>query len=63
MAANPVPEATGQSALRPPTSFPPDAIAEVSQALNVALADMLALYMKTKSFHWHVSGPHFRDYH
>jgi starvation-inducible DNA-binding protein len=63
MAANPAAEAATQSALRTPTSFSPDAIAEVSQALNVALADTLALYLKTKSFHWHVSGPHFRDYH
>jgi starvation-inducible DNA-binding protein len=33
------------------------------QALNTLLADMFALYVKTKNFHWHVSGPHFRDYH
>ena len=35
----------------------------VAQALNAALADSYALYLKTKNFHWHVSGPHFRDYH
>lgn len=35
----------------------------VADALNVVLADSFALYMKTKNFHWHVSGPHFRDYH
>ena len=35
----------------------------VGDALNVALADCYALYLKTKNFHWHVSGPHFRDYH
>jgi starvation-inducible DNA-binding protein len=63
MAANPAAEAKTQSALRTPTSFSPDAISEVSQALNVALADTLALYVKTKNFHWHVSGPHFHDYH
>ena len=63
MAAHPAVEAKTQSALRTPTPFSPDAVAEVSQALNVALADTLALYMKTKNFHWHVSGPHFRDYH
>ena len=63
MAANPAAEAKTQSALRTPTSFSPNAISEVSQALNVALADTLALYLKTKNFHWHVSGPHFRDYH
>ena len=35
----------------------------VSKALNGLLADAFALYLKTKNFHWHVSGPHFRDYH
>ncbi|SFP78547.1 Dps family protein [Sphingomonas rubra] len=35
----------------------------VADALNVALADCYAIYLKTKNFHWHVSGPHFRDYH
>jgi starvation-inducible DNA-binding protein len=63
MAANRAAEANTQSALRAPTSFSPDAISEVSQTLNVALADTLALYLKTKNFHWHVSGPHFHDYH
>jgi starvation-inducible DNA-binding protein len=38
-------------------------IATVADALNVVLADSFALYVKTKNFHWHVSGPHFRDYH
>src|SRR5271163_2734719 len=36
---------------------------DISAALNALLADMFALYLKTKNFHWHVSGPHFRDYH
>jgi starvation-inducible DNA-binding protein len=36
---------------------------DIAAALNVLLADFLALYMKTKNFHWHISGPHFRDYH
>ncbi|HEY2050583.1 MAG TPA: DNA starvation/stationary phase protection protein [Caulobacteraceae bacterium] len=36
---------------------------EIVQALNILLADLFALYVKTKNFHWHVSGPHFRDYH
>src|SRR5271163_4686355 len=40
-----------------------NAIQDLSQALNILLADMFALYLKTKNFHWHVSGPHFRDYH
>jgi starvation-inducible DNA-binding protein len=39
------------------------AVQDISAALNALLADMFALYMKTKNFHWHVSGPHFRDYH
>src|SRR5947207_1635728 len=36
---------------------------DISAALNILLADVFALYLKTKNFHWHVSGPHFRDYH
>jgi starvation-inducible DNA-binding protein len=40
-----------------------DARRDISAALNALLADFFALYMKTKNFHWHVSGPHFRDYH
>src|SRR5258708_5145844 len=46
-----------------PTGLAPDATRDVSGALNLLLADMFALYLKTKNFHWHVSGPHFRDYH
>jgi starvation-inducible DNA-binding protein len=41
----------------------PDAIELISTALTVILADVFALYIKTKNFHWHVAGPHFRDYH
>jgi len=40
-----------------------DAVVEVSGALRKLLADVFALYLKTKNFHWHMSGPHFRDYH
>ena len=40
-----------------------NAVKDISGALNALLADTFALYMKTKNFHWHVSGPHFRDYH
>ena len=40
-----------------------DAVKNISGALNALLADVFALYIKTKNFHWHVSGPHFRDYH
>lgn len=43
--------------------FTPEAVRELSGALNAVLADVFALYIKTKNFHWHMSGPHFRDYH
>jgi starvation-inducible DNA-binding protein len=46
-----------------PSGFEPNAVAKISASLTVILADMFALYIKTKNFHWHVSGPHFRDYH
>jgi starvation-inducible DNA-binding protein len=43
--------------------FDPGTVGAISSALTTVLADMFALYIKTKNFHWHVSGPHFRDYH
>ncbi|MGN6284216.1 MAG: Dps family protein [Afipia sp.] len=46
-----------------PTDLPPDGVDKISAALNTVLADAFALYLKTKNFHWHVSGRHFRDYH
>jgi len=46
-----------------PTDLSPEAVKDVSAALNTILADAYTLYLKTKNFHWHVSGPHFRDYH
>ena len=49
--------------LHTPTSLGADATRDISGALNALLADFFALYLKTKNFHWHVSGPHFRDYH
>src|SRR5438874_11490945 len=49
--------------LQTPTDLSDDAIREVSTALNALLADTFALYVKTKNFHWHISGPHFRSYH
>lgn len=49
--------------LRTPTDLGPDAAVNISGALNTLLADMFALYVKTKNFHWHMSGPSFRDYH
>jgi len=51
------------SNLDTPTDLSPDAVEEISEKLNGILADSFALYVKTKNFHWHVSGPHFRDYH
>lgn len=49
--------------LATPTDLGVNATKDIAGALNALLADTFALYMKTKSFHWHVSGPHFRDYH
>ncbi|HEY1505843.1 MAG TPA: DNA starvation/stationary phase protection protein [Stellaceae bacterium] len=49
--------------LATPTGLTPEAVKDISGALNALLADMFALYLKTKNFHWHVSGPNFRDYH
>jgi len=49
--------------LETPTDLERNAVRDISGALNILLADMFALYLKTKNFHWHVSGPHFRDYH
>jgi starvation-inducible DNA-binding protein len=51
------------AALATPSDISTDAVRDISAALNALLADMFTLYMKTKNFHWHVSGPHFRDYH
>jgi starvation-inducible DNA-binding protein len=50
-------------ALDTPTDLSSEAVGEISNKLNVVLADVFALYLKTKNFHWHMSGPHFRDYH
>lgn len=46
-----------------PTILHANAVQDIAGALNILLADAFALYLKTKNFHWHVSGPHFRDYH
>ena len=51
------------AALATPTDLKDDAVTAVAAAINPLLADVFALYLKTKNFHWHVSGPHFRDYH
>ena len=49
--------------LHTPTDLKAAATKDLSGALNMLLADYFALYLKTKNFHWHMSGPHFRDYH
>jgi starvation-inducible DNA-binding protein len=46
-----------------PTDLSKDAVAALTKSINALLADAFALYLKTKNFHWHMSGPHFRDYH
>ncbi|MEI9998651.1 MAG: DNA starvation/stationary phase protection protein [Verrucomicrobiota bacterium] len=46
-----------------PTGLSAQATKDISGAMNAILADVFALYLKTKNFHWHMSGPHFRDYH
>src|SRR3954454_24263580 len=63
----PVSEAAKSANVSPdldtPTDLPQEAVDKISAALNTLLADAFALYLKTKNFHWHVSGRHFRDYH
>jgi starvation-inducible DNA-binding protein len=49
--------------LATPTDLTPAATKDIAGAMNAILADVFALYLKTKNFHWHMSGPHFRDYH
>ena len=56
-------EARRRSPLKTPSDLPTNAITDISAALTALLADVFALYVKTKNFHWHMSGPHFRDYH
>lgn len=52
-----------QRPLRTPTDLTSDATRDISAGLGALLADVFAVYLKTKNFHWHMSGPHFRDYH
>jgi starvation-inducible DNA-binding protein len=49
--------------LETPTDLGENAVKDISGAINRLLADAFALYLKTKNFHWHMTGPHFRDYH
>src|SRR3984893_6906952 len=52
-----------EAPLTTPTDLSRDATKDIAGAMNAILADVFALYVKTKNFHWHMSGPHFRDYH
>jgi starvation-inducible DNA-binding protein len=52
-----------EAPLATPTDLPAEAVKDIAGAMNAILADVFALYVKTKSFHWHASGPHFRDQH
>src|SRR6059036_3330179 len=52
-----------EAPLATPTDLTRSASKDISGAMNAILADVFALYLKTKNFHWHMSGPHFRDYH
>ena len=52
-----------QAPLTTPTDLGANAVRDIGGALTLLLADVFALYLKTKNFHWHMSGPHFRDYH
>src|SRR5499433_3738187 len=56
-------EKAGPAPLHTPSDLKPNAVRDLSGALTILVADMFALYLKTKNFHWHMSGPHFRDYH
>src|ERR1700752_3393936 len=57
------PKGISRGPLGTPTDLTATATKEISGAMNAILADVYALYLKTKNFHWHLSGPHFRDYH
>ncbi len=57
------PKSRKTAALATPTDLGENATRDLTGGLNLLLADVAALYWKTKNFHWHVSGPHFRDYH
>jgi starvation-inducible DNA-binding protein len=56
-------EARRRSPIATPTDLKAAATRDIAGSMNAILADVYALYIKTKNFHWHVSGPHFRDYH
>jgi len=62
-AAKSASQRSAQPRLATPTDLGANATKDIAAGLNLLLADTFALYLKTKNFHWHVSGPHFRDYH
>jgi starvation-inducible DNA-binding protein len=61
--AKPDAKARRMAPIHTPTDLTSEATTELTGSLNALLADFFALYLKTKNFHWHMSGPHFRDYH
>ncbi|MGO7872790.1 Dps family protein [Rhizobium leguminosarum] len=61
--SHPPAETRRLSPLKTPSSLSTNATTDISAALTALLADVFTLYVKTKNFHWHMSGPHFRDYH
>ena len=63
MATEKAGDSQGKRALATPTDLSENGVTAIAQALNGLAADAFALYLKTKNFHWHMSGPHFRDYH
>jgi starvation-inducible DNA-binding protein len=63
MASNKKAQSKRKAPMATPTDLKASATRDISGAMNAILADVFALYLKTKNFHWHVSGPHFRDYH
>src|SRR5579883_1593239 len=56
-------QSSQKAPLLTPSGLSEVAVSDITGALNALLADVFALYIKTKNFHWHMSGPHFRDYH
>src|SRR5579885_718743 len=62
-ATQPQPRRTQVEVVETPSGLGGEAVVEISGALRLLLADVFALYLKSKNFHWHMSGPHFRDYH
>jgi starvation-inducible DNA-binding protein len=63
MSQNSKQKVTLDTPVSPHTDIAPEAVKDIAGALTALLADVFALYVKTKNFHWHMSGPHFRDYH